>query len=473
MQRPFLPTGTPKQLIEQYLASDDPAPVSIIAALVQLGPASIIPALTALASETSRVVQLARMMFEREPTPPPTQSEINFFVNSVLSEDDPNVRGYGAGVLVMYVEEDTSLLPTIRAIAQNDPSVRVRNLAAYSLCSYEDREAIPFFERALRDTTFTNEVRHNVLMTLSEIAPAAAKETLRAIALDQSLDQSIRGSALLSFVRSKDPAAHEFVAAFLMDTHEPAGLRLGCISFYMSFAQARMPVETMIDLMRDPDPDIRFGMATALGTLKIGRAANAIFDVLQNDPDPNVRAGAAQALGDLKDRRGFDALVAMLDDPAARTRAIAGIRASRDLRGVEPLIAVMRTDDDPEVRAAAANALGDLKNDTSIEALIAALDDPDIRVLVNAANSLGRMGDARAIPKMEEVAQVNFEEIELAHVSAPTQTTKMTVSQIMHKCVDAIRQATRSAPSRLNPAMLRRIQQQAKGKGNLYRPGKD
>jgi len=151
--------------------------------------------------------------------------------------------------------------------------------------------------------------------------------------------------------------------------------------------------------------------------------AQELIRVLQESGNPRVRARAAELLGQLDEhdeRRDIvsalvtavreddsDAVVASavdaLDDLGqdALEQLIAGI-ADVDLEGdaadwmkAKAFVQALGADV-PELRMAAANALGDLESADAVPKLVERFDDPDSRVRARAARACGTVADPRA-----------------------------------------------------------------------------
>jgi HEAT repeat protein len=137
------------------------------------------------------------------------------------------------------------------------------------------------------------------------------------------------------------------------------------------------------------------------------------------DADPEVRASAAFSLGLLGDRAAFDPLVARLSDAAVpvRVAATAALGALGDARAVA-LLWPLLGDAEAQVRVAAAKALQQLGQPQWLQRVTGCSDDfariaryPEagsFEALLHglkqqqwrAAEALGDLGDARAVPEL-------------------------------------------------------------------------
>ena len=117
-----------------------------------------------------------------------------------------------------------------------------------------------------------------------------------------------------------------------------------------------------------------------------------------------MRAVAAAALGAIGDARAVDPLITALTDQDKQVRAAAasGLGSIKDARAIGPLISAL-PDDDPGVWTAR-NALAQ-SGASAVEPLIAALGDKDWTIRRGAAQTLGDIGDTRAIEPLTAAAR--------------------------------------------------------------------
>lgn len=133
-------------------------------------------------------------------------------------------------------------------------------------------------------------------------------------------------------------------------------------------------VDPLVELLSDPDPELRQIAAGTLGRLGSPRAAEPLIASL-SDPDESVRCRAAKALGRLRAQRAEGPLIAMLAENGGpvRLEAARALGSIGSAAAVEPLLAVLH-DPRPWTRAAVVNALGQLRSERAIEPLLRLLD---------------------------------------------------------------------------------------------------
>ena len=174
----------------------------------------------------------------------------------------------------------------------------------------------------------------------------------------------------------------------------------------------------LVAALSDPGMRVRKAAAQALGEIGAAGAAGPLAAALA-DRTEEVRAAAAASL----DKLGWQAqngqagaaywvawhswyqcaelgapavepLISALKDKSSRPDAARTLGEIGDPRALAPLITLLQ-DPDGNVQAAATGALARI-GDAAVEPLIAALNDPDWQVRCCAAEALGRIGDPRA-----------------------------------------------------------------------------
>ena len=150
----------------------------------------------------------------------------------------------------------------------------------------------------------------------------------------------------------------------------------------------------LIARLRAANPDGRWWIARTLATLPTRQSAATLIEML-NDPDSDVRACAALALGELHAMVGAeaaDALAAHLADESAHVAEVCTVALARiGARAIPTLLRALQ-DGVPVERIRAAKALVPIESHEAIPALFHALDDEDAIVTHYAQDALERMG---------------------------------------------------------------------------------
>ncbi len=130
-------------------------------------------------------------------------------------------------------------------------------------------------------------------------------------------------------------------------------------------------------------------------------------------PDRNVRSQAALALGKQADVNTLDDLLhALGTEPEIMVRediTWAVVRIGAD--AVSPLMHLLK-DANPVVRHNAAHTLGKIADPRAVDALIETLADSEVNVVQKAAFALSQIGDAKAIPALIDLLSSDHREVQ-------------------------------------------------------------
>ncbi|HUT36339.1 MAG TPA: HEAT repeat domain-containing protein [Planctomycetota bacterium] len=168
-----------------------------------------------------------------------------------------------------------------------------------------------------------------------------------------------------------------------------------------AYLESKEATDHLAFLMFDPDRNIRWRAAVALGTCGDERAAG-LLRLLAKDKDPFVRVKAVAALGHLRTATVLPDLAVAMDDPDARVRRQAILALGRlGLRQAIPVL-VHRglKDKSPSVRAMSIIALGHITRAEGLKAVPPMLADKDPgvrRVAVQVLDKFLNPGATRAL----------------------------------------------------------------------------
>ena len=171
--------------------------------------------------------------------------------------------------------------------------------------------------------------------------------------------------------------------------------------------------------------------AGAAATEVVGRACGPALGSLLGDSDPEVRAQVAKVLGEAREPEAFSSLIRLLSDPIPRVRFFAAIALGKlgRAQAVEPLLALLRqnADSDPYLRhagvmglagsgrtAAWLKAIRDESAAVRLGVLLAQrrqrdpeiarfLGDPDARLVLEAARAIHDVPIEGAMPRLASV----------------------------------------------------------------------
>jgi len=263
--------------------------------------------------------------------------------------DDDAIAG-----LIVTVEDVTERLERERELsarlAQGDEATRLS--AAQALSDDASYDTAPLLD-ALSDESWR--VRRVAIKGVSERAAPEAIAALVSLVVRNHHNPSLLNSAL------------QVLAASEVDTLSP-----------------------LLELLKDPDPDLRMQAALALGEQRDVRAVEGLIETLK-DEDTNVRYHAIEALGKLKAAQAVDALVEIAESrdfflSFAALETLAKIGDAHIAPRVVPLL------EDEFLREPAINLLGQLGDDSAVGPLTALLNTPSAPTEV-IANALAALHD--------------------------------------------------------------------------------
>ena len=228
-----------------------------------------------------------------------------------------------------------------------------------------------------------------VVEALTRVATGRGVEFAdKLLPLVASGDAATRSAVLKILVGVGDP--HEIVKRFILFTKSLAGfVRERALDSLRAFGDQL--IEPAIELLRDPDDDVRAAAIAVASAFDDPRIVPSTIALLK-DSDWWIRIAAADTLGRLKDSRAVEPLMAALSDPDVRWAAVESLGRIGDPRSL-PALGKMLADPTPDVRIEVMQALRHFKHAQVQNAL-----------LQMAANDPERTVRARAIDILDEIA---------------------------------------------------------------------
>lgn len=157
-------------------------------------------------------------------------------------------------------------------------------------------------------------------------------------------------------------------------------------------------VQPLLDIVANhPDREVRRSALSALGHIPDERI---IAPALRWLSDDWLKASAALVLRHYQNDEVTESLINLLNDrkPSVRYSAAIALGEIRDERAVEPLLAILN-DPSEDVRLHAINALGKIGSQKAVPALIALLRDDLLQS--TAVRALASIGDKQAVPELQ------------------------------------------------------------------------
>jgi HEAT repeat protein len=186
------------------------------------------------------------------------------------------------------------------------------------------------------------------------------------------------------------PGMDDLLQAILSGQDERASVALPALA---AIDHARVVSELAGQLL-EANADGRWWIARTLATISTPQSAATLIQML-NDPDSDVRACAALALGELHTITGeesAEALAAHLADESAHVAEVCTAALGRIGAAAVPTLLRALEQGVPVERIRAAKALVPIESHEAIPALVQALDDGDAIVTFYAQDALERMG---------------------------------------------------------------------------------
>jgi HEAT repeat protein len=281
-------------------------------------------------------------------------------------------------------------------------------------------DAVPVLMRVLASDTDWM-ARRGAAWALGMIGDAAAAPVLTEALRDQ--ETLVRKEAAAALRAIGDAAAVPALAEALGDHDRP--VRRAVAGALVWFKEAAIP--HMLDLLRDPRPDVRLAASEILGEIGDLAAITGLIEA-SDDAEADVRAASVEALGKLGSPASVKRLIECLNDTAsvrfegkrvcdAALLALDQIgtkeakEAADNFRKQQPAgTATPATEQaDPaqlmenlyhpnaQRRSEAAMRLGELRDSSAFTALLAAAGDEESRVRWAVVEALGKLGDAKAV----------------------------------------------------------------------------
>ncbi len=200
--------------------------------------------------------------------------------------------------------------------------------------------------------------------------------------LDALSDESwrVRRAAIRGVSQRAAPEAiAALVSLVVKNHHNPSLLNSALQVLTASEVDTLSP---LLELLNDPDPDLRMQAALALGDQGSDRAIDGLVKAL-HDEDTNVRYHAIEALGKVRATEAVEALVEIAEsrDFFLGFAALESLEKIGDAR-IAPAMVVLL--DEEFLREPAITLLGQLGDDSAVAPLIALLNTPAVPTAVIA-----------------------------------------------------------------------------------------
>lgn len=235
-----------------------------------------------------------------------------------------------------------------------------------------------------------------ILIYVTGLSFCISKEAEQAIEVLKSTDAAVRRRAAvkLSGLRSRE-AVPSLIEAL---EDEDFGVRTNAADALGNLRDKRA-VKPLIKILKDKNNSVRISAVVALGFIRAKEAVKPVIDVLLKDSNIGVRISAAQVLGVLGDKNAIKPLINALFQKDTRIRAQAARSLGR-LKAAEaagPLADIAEDEEEKSIRNYAIESLGEIKTAESLKTLKKLLKSKHLEIAVNAAASLGKLGENKGL----------------------------------------------------------------------------
>lgn len=380
-------------VVIRWLSDPDPQIVQVAAEILgDLGAEEAVPALVRSLGDPDPAVRIRAVVALGTIGTP----EVVVPLVARLEDDKSDVRRAAVEQLVA-LGDPRAVIPLVGVF--DDSSLEVRTAAITAVGRLGDPAAVPALLRLLRDPL--EEVRAAAITALGNLrATEASGVLLEMLAAGTSAQRAKIAFALGQIAgATQDQAVAERALETLV-----AGLADGQIRAASREALLEAGDRAVPPLLRHLAGDIEGDPATAVSLLReIGdpRATPAL--VRELDRGRLDRELVLDALGEAGDQRALIPILALLSDPdpAVRLRALAALRPmlAGDAGRAADVLVDLLGDADLEVRVLAAEYLGRIGAAVAVPRLLELATSADERRLrAVALDALGRIGDPRALP---------------------------------------------------------------------------
>ncbi len=168
---------------------------------------------------------------------------------------------------------------------------------------------------------------------------------------------------------------------------------------------------SLMEALKDKDSRIRREAIKGLAAFKDPKLAELFVKIINTDPSYFAIAEAARALGQSGSPEAYDVLARALKleswQGTIRAGVLGGFAALKDPRALEAGLKYATPANPASLRNAAFQILAEAGkgNDLALDVFLSALKEKSFQTRFNAVQALGKLGDQRAIPALEELAK--------------------------------------------------------------------
>jgi len=199
-------------------------------------------------------------------------------------------------------------------------------------------------------------------------------------------DPSPRVTSVVSEILTEIDGSN--VTGLLLESlrNQDPGIRFRAMDILAELGSAALPQVTTY--LSDGDPDVRIASAVILGNSRLKESFSALKGVMK-DPEENIRYAAAEALGKIGESKAIPFLIDALNDPWVRYAAVESLGMLNAKEAVPHLLRVYGEDE--WVRLAVIEALGDIGDPWQIDFIIGEMSGNSEMILHACLNALAKI----------------------------------------------------------------------------------
>ena len=268
---------------------------------------------------------------------------------------------------------------TLAPVVENEAIVGV-------LVTIEDVTARIDRERQLAEEIKSPDAGTRLRATHRLAEAAEVEDELGLVSAIGDSDWRVRKAAIHGLAKRSAPEAIQALLQSVRDDHRNLSVLNSALQVLSMVDVETMP--TLVEFLKDNDPDLRMQAALALGEQRDTAAVPDLIQALK-DENINVRFHAIEALGKLNDVESAEplAVIAESEDFFLAFPALDALKAIGDESVAPRLLNLLSV---PGLREAAAETLGELGDETVVAPLAEALNATEISAL-SIASALTRL----------------------------------------------------------------------------------
>ncbi|GMT42914.1 MAG: hypothetical protein IEMM0002_1325 [bacterium] len=162
-------------------------------------------------------------------------------------------------------------------------------------------------------------------------------------------------------------------------------------------------IEILLKALKDNDWWVREIATDALADIKTGGINKKVIKLFKSE-DENTRRSAVEYFNRSPDPMAFDSLIGVLRDKDwwVREKAVQTLGKIGDERAIEPILELV---DDPEVRWVVPCALGEIGGDKAVMHLHDFLEDPERSIRLTALKGIGKIKSKASLPLIKAMVK--------------------------------------------------------------------